>query len=126
MIVAALVRIDPRYQKPTSKKRRDLDIARPELLAEASTNKAAKPKCQFARFDPLDDGLVDLGAASRIAFRRPQAQSIGDVWRTLVLTATVAATPTDALNPTLAELQNRGSAFCDVDRRIVSVASRHS
>ena len=44
VIVAALVRIDPRYQKPTSEPRRDLDIARPELLAEASTNKAAKPK----------------------------------------------------------------------------------
>ena len=44
VIVDALVRIDPQYPKPTREQRRDLDLAQRELLAEASTNKSAKPR----------------------------------------------------------------------------------
>jgi PPK2 family polyphosphate:nucleotide phosphotransferase len=44
VIVDALVRIDPRYPKATPQQRRELEIARRELLAEESAHKPRKAK----------------------------------------------------------------------------------
>ena len=44
VIVDALVRIDPRYPTATPQQRRELELARRELLAEAQTPKPRKPR----------------------------------------------------------------------------------